>query len=151
MNKCFLGQEFTKQDLKQMNPLALAYIGDAIYEIFIRTYIVSKNKETCVNKLHKKTIQFVKASAQSYFIREIQEYLNEEEIKVFKRGRNTKSNTSAKNASIQDYRMATGFEAVIGYLYLLNKDERLEEIMKLVINSYEKSLHDGEENYGIKS
>lgn len=151
MNNYFLGEKFTEKDLKQMNPLVLAYIGDAIYEIFIRTYIVSKNKETCVNKLHKKTIEFVKAEAQSFFIREIQEYLNEEEIKVFKRGRNTKSNTSAKNASIQDYRMATGFEAVIGYLYLLNKDERLDEIMKLVINSYEKSLQDGEENYGTKS
>ncbi|RXM56987.1 Mini-ribonuclease 3 [Clostridium tetani] len=151
MRKYFLGEEFTKQDLKQMNPLVLAYIGDAVYEIFIRTYIISKNKDTCVNKLHKKTIQFVKADAQSYFIREIQKYLNEEEIKVFKRGRNTKSNTSAKNASIQDYRMATGFETIIGYLYLLNEDERLEEIMKLVINLYEESSQNEGENHGSKS
>ncbi|MCR1971187.1 Mini-ribonuclease 3 [Clostridium cochlearium] len=151
MREYFLGEEFTKQDVKQMNPLVLAYIGDAVYEIFIRTYIVSRNKDTCVNKLHKKTIQFVKANAQSYFIKEIQEYLNEEEIRIFKRGRNTKSNTSAKNARIQDYRIATGFEAVIGYLYLLNENERLEEIMKLVINLYEESLQNKGENNGVKS
>ncbi|MBE6065107.1 Mini-ribonuclease 3 [Clostridium cochlearium] len=151
MREYFLGEEFTKQDVKQMNPLVLAYIGDAVYEIFIRTYIVSRNKDTCVNKLHKKTIQFVKANAQSYFIKEIQEYLNEEEIRIFKRGRNTKSNTAAKNACIQDYRMATGFEAVIGYLYLLNENERLEEIMKLVINLYEESLQNKGENNGVKS
>lgn len=151
MRKYFSGEEFTEQDLKQMNPLVIAYIGDAAYEIFIRTYIVSKNKDTCVNKLHKKTIQFVKANAQSYFIREIQKYLNEEEIKIFKRGRNTKSNTAAKNASIQDYRMATGFETVIGYLYLLNQDQRLEEIMDIVINLYEENLQNEGENHGIKS
>lgn len=113
-----------EHDLRTYSPLTLAYLGDAVYEVIIRTIVVSKGN-TQVNKLHKKSSALVKAEAQANIIKGIMEMLNEEEIGYYKRGRNAKSYTSAKNATIADYRMATGFEALIGYLYLSNQSERM--------------------------
>ncbi|KAJ52217.1 RNase3 domain-containing protein [Clostridium tetanomorphum DSM 665] len=126
--------KFTLQEARALNPLVLAFIGDAVYEVFIRSYLIDKNRDMCVHKLHKKSVGFVKAHAQSEFIRNIQETLNEDEIVIFKRGRNAKSGTIPKNASVQDYRMATGFESVIGFLYLTNQKDRLNEILNTIIN-----------------
>lgn len=124
---------FTVDKVKQLNPLVLAFVGDAVYEVFIRSYLVSNNMELSVHKLHVKAINFVKAHSQSEFMNTLKDLLNEEEMRQFKRGRNTKSGTVPKNANVQEYRNATGFEAVIGYLYLIEKDDRLNYFMKEII------------------
>ena len=98
------------QDAKQYSPLTLAYIGDAIYEVIVRTVLVEKGNAP-VNTLHKRASKLVKAEAQKDAFFRIKELLSEEEMAVFKRGRNAKSYTSAKNATIGDYRIATGYEA----------------------------------------
>lgn len=114
------------------SPLVLAYIGDAVYELIIRTMIV--NRGNCpVNQMHKKSSSLVKAAAQAELIHLIMEDLTEQEQSVYKRGRNAKSATAAKNASIQDYRTATGFEALVGYLYLNGEKERLIELVCLAL------------------
>ncbi len=117
------------KDIRSFSPLTLAYIGDAIYEVVIRTIIVEKGNAP-VNKLHHKASSLVKATAQKESMEIILPLLSSEEEAVFKRGRNAKSYTSAKNASIIDYRIATGFEALIGYLYLTGKNERMLELIK---------------------
>lgn len=123
-------------DVCSYSPLALAYMGDAVYEVLIRIRVMNRGSMQ-VNKMHKKSASLVKAEAQARMIQELQEELTEEETAVYKRGRNAHSASSAKNASIRDYRMATGFEALVGYLYLTGQYERL---LKLV--------HDGLERIG---
>ena len=124
-------------DLKTYSPLTLAYIGDAVYELVIRTFLVSK-ANTQVNKLHKAASDMVKAHAQSDIAGVIGEILSEEEMSIYKRGRNAKSYTSAKNATIGDYRRATGFEALVGYLYLEGKYDRLMEIIEFGLKKREE-------------
>ncbi len=119
-----------KVDPKTYSPLALAYLGDAVYEIIIRTMIVAKSNQQ-VNKYHKKASSYVKAEAQAGLIKKIEPHLTEEEKSVYKRGRNAKSYTTAKNASIIDYRVATGFEALVGYLYLQNEFDRLLQLISI--------------------
>lgn len=127
MLKDMFGLEDT--DIRTYSPLTLAYIGDAIYELVIRTILVEKGN-TQVNKLHNRARRLVKASAQSAMIEKLKPHLTEEETAVFKRGRNAKSYTMAKNASMSDYRRATGFEALMGYLYLTEQWERMLELIK---------------------
>ena len=116
--------ELKQSDAGMYSPLVLAYIGDAVYELIIRTMVV--NHGNCpVNLMHRKSSSLVKASAQAELLHLIMEELTEKEMVVYKRGRNAKSATAAKNATIQDYRTATGFEALIGYLYLNGDKERL--------------------------
>ena len=122
-------REFSKNEAKQLNPLQLAIIGDAVYEVFIRTYILSSNVDLSANKIHRKAIGYVKAQAQAEIIHVVEEELSEEEEYIYKRGRNAKSQTVPKNADVRDYRMATGFEALVGYLYLIGDKERLDFIM----------------------
>lgn len=118
-----------EQDIRTYSPLTLAYIGDGVYELVIRTVIVGKGN--CpVNKLHRKSSSLVKASAQAELIHSIMEELTEEEKIVYKRGRNAKSYTTAKNATMTDYRTATGLEALVGYLYLTEQMERLLTLIK---------------------
>lgn len=112
------------------SPLALAYIGDSIFDVVVRTIEVSKaNKQ--VNKYHKDVSKIVCAPAQAKMILTILEYLTEEEVAIYKRGRNANSYTKAKNASRTDYRNATGFEALLGYLYLKEDFERLTDVVKM--------------------
>lgn len=131
-------QEFgiEKVEAKQYSPLTLAYIGDGIYEIIIRSILVGKANAP-VNVLNKKASSIVKAEAQANLIHAIEEELTEEELAVYKRGRNAKSYTSAKNASIRDYRTATGFEALMGYLYMDNQMDRALELVKLGLERIE--------------
>ena len=117
---------------KQYSPLTLAYIGDAVYELVIRTILVSRSN-TQVNKLHHRASSLVKAQKQSQMIQVLEPHFTPEEEHIYKRGRNAKSYTSAKNASITDYRRATGFEAVIGYLYLKGEFGRMLDLIKLGI------------------
>ena len=132
--------ELEYQDIRTYSPLTLAYI----YELVIRTILVEKGN-TQVNKLHKRASRLVKASAQSAMIEKLKPYLTEEEMGVFKRGRNAKAATMAKNATMSDYRRATGFEALMGYLYLTEQWERMLELMKTGIREVEQ---DGENNPG---
>lgn len=115
-------------DAKQLSPLVLAYIGDSIYDLMIRTYLLDKGNMQ-VNKINKHACALVKAETQSKLIGLLEERFTEEELAVYKRGRNAKSYTSAKNASIGDYRRATGFEALCGYLYLEGNFDRLTKLV----------------------
>ena len=131
--------ELKNVDIRTYSPLTLAYIGDGIYDLFIRTIIVGEGN--CqANKLHKKVSSLVKASKQSKMIKKLKEHLTEEERQVYKRGRNAKSNSVAKNASVSDYRRATGFEAVMGYLYLTNQSKRIVDLIKLGLAQEDKPL-----------
>ena len=116
-------------DVRAYSPLTLAYIGDAVYEMVIRTVMVERANKAA-NELHKKTVKYVQAGTQAAMIMALQDILTEDELAVFKRGRNAKSNTSAKNASITDYRKATGFEALIGFLYLMDDMDRVLFLVK---------------------
>ncbi|WFR56433.1 ribonuclease III domain-containing protein [Anaerocolumna sp. AGMB13025] len=120
-------------DLKTYSPLTLAFIGDVVYDLIIRTLVVEKGNAP-VNKLHRQVSSLVKAPAQMELFHKIEDKLTEEELAIYKRGRNAKSFTSAKNASITEYRSATGFEALIGYLYLNNEFARILNIIKAGLN-----------------
>lgn len=123
----------------QLAPLTLAYIGDGVYELFVRTRVIEENENMPAHKLHKKTVQYVKAHAQSQSIEAMLPKLTEEEEAVFRRGRNAKSHTVPKNADLIDYKRATGFEALIGYLYLSEQYDRLNELMNIAYkNALEK-------------
>lgn len=134
------GQDFIEEVLNQFDlpvpeinkysPLTLAYLGDCVYEIVIRTMFVYQGNAP-VNKLHKRSCALVKAQSQSKMIKVLEEVLTEEEAAVFKRGRNAYSVTRAKNASMADYRRATGFEALLGFLYMQKKYKRIVELVKL--------------------
>lgn len=128
--------ELEDTDIRTYSPLTLAYIGDAIYELVIRTILVEKGN-TQVNKLHQRASRLVKASAQSAMIEKLKPCLTEEEMNVFKRGRNAKSFTMAKNATMSDYRRATGFEALMGYLYMTEQWDRMLELIKIGITEEE--------------
>ena len=121
-------------DVSTYSPLTLAYIGDGIYDLIIRSIVVNRGNKQ-VNKLHKETSSLVQASAQSLMMRTMQEHLTEEETAVYKRGRNAKSITPAKNQSITDYRRATGFEALLGYLYLKKEWKRMLDLVKIGLDS----------------
>ncbi len=121
--------ECKEQDVRAYSPLTLAYIGDAIYDLVIRSVVVERANRSA-NDLHKKTVRYVKAETQSAMIMALLEELTEEEQAVYKRGRNAKSHTMAKNASMSDYRKATGFEALMGYLYLTDQTDRLLYLVK---------------------
>ncbi len=129
-----------EKDVNAYSPLALAYIGDDVYDVIIRTIVVEKANRPA-HELHKETVKYVKASAQAAIMDRLLEgeesgecFLSQQEIDVYKRGRNAKSYTMAKNASMTDYRKATGFEAMLGYLYLSGKQSRVLEIVKYGIS-----------------
>lgn len=121
--------ECKEQDVRAYSPLTLAYMGDAIYDLIIRSVIVERANRSA-NDLHKKVIRYVKAETQAKMIQALQEELTEDEEAVYKRGRNAKSYTTAKNATMSDYRKATGFEALMGFLYLTGQTDRLLYLVK---------------------
>ena len=129
-----VGMNLKQIDPINYSPLTLAYIGDAVYELIVRTIVVDESNKA-VNKLHKESSNLVKADAQCRILHAIMDKLSEEEQRIYKRGRNAKSYTKAKNASYSDYRQATGFEALVGYLYICNRTERLMELIKGGIDS----------------
>ena len=127
-------REFTEKEARLLNPLQLALVGDGVYELFIRNYILSENIELTAHKIHVKAIGYVKAKSQAVIMHEIEDKWTEDESYIYKRGRNAKSATVPKNADVRDYRMATGFEALVGYLYLTGNTERLEFIFNSAIS-----------------
>lgn len=116
------------EDIKMMNTASLAYMGDAVYEIYVRKRVIESGR-VAPSKLHRMSTGYVKAEAQAKAIRAMEDMLSEEESSVVKRGRNHRVTSKAKNTDIVTYRWATAFEALIGYLYLLNRKERMEEII----------------------
>ena len=124
-------KNYSEAEVRELSPLALAYIGDACFEILVRSEILDVRKNP--NKLHRESIRFVRAKSQRELFEKIEENLTEEEIKIFKRGRNAKSHTVPKNADPIDYRIATGVEALFGYLYIMKRYNRIREIFKEMI------------------
>lgn len=120
------------EEVKLMKPLVWAYIGDCIYEIFIRTNLVNET-HLDPHRLHIETIKYVKAKAQAKTLLKIQDNLTEEEKDIVRRGRNAEAHHQPKNAELADYKYATAFEALIGYLYLSKQDNRLKEILEMCI------------------
>ncbi len=117
-------------DIRTYSPLTLAYIGDGIFDIVIRSVVVGKGN-TKASQLHKHTSSIVKAHTQAVMIEALEPHLTKEETDIYRRGRNAKSPTMAKNATMADYRKATGLEALMGYLYLSDDFERVVELTKL--------------------
>ena len=116
------------EKINELSPLTWAYVGDAVYELYIRTYLTNTT-QLKPHELHIKSIGYVKAQAQAEFLQKIDNILTEEEKDIVRRGRNTQTHHTAKNATVQDYMYSTAFEALIGYLYLTKQDERLNEIL----------------------
>ena len=121
------------EELKLISPLTWAYIGDAIYEVYIRDYLI-RTTNLKGNLLHRETIKYVKASAQSKILKRLEENLTDEEKNIVRRGRNTKTHSAPKNADIKEYMDSTAFEALIGYLHITEQKERLEFLLKLCLN-----------------
>ena len=124
-------------DVRTYSPLTLAFMGDAVFELMVRTMVVTAGN-TAPEKLHKRTTRMVKAESQAIMGHGIWDELSEEEQSVYRRGRNAQSYTHAKNASVSDYRHATGLEALFGYLYLTGKQERMLELMKRCVEIIEE-------------
>ncbi len=118
------------EEINMLSPLTWAYVGDCIYELYIRTDLVNKTKLK-PHKLHIETIKYVKAKAQSDILKRIEENLTEKELEIVRRGRNAENHHLPKNADPADYMYSTAFEGLIGYLYLTKQDERLKEIFKM--------------------
>ncbi|MBO6016182.1 MAG: ribonuclease III [Lachnospiraceae bacterium] len=121
-------------DIQTYSPLTLAYIGDDVYDLIVRTVLVSRGNRGA-DALHKSASRFVKAKTQAELAEAVMDILTDQEKSVYRRGRNAKSYTSAKNASIGDYRKATGLEALMGYLYLT---QRMERAIDLVREGFER-------------
>jgi len=121
--------EELEKKINELSPLTWAYVGDAVYELYIRENLVNISKLK-PHKLHLESIKYVKASAQAEILKIIEEELTEEEKQIVKRARNTKNHHLPKNADVNEYMYSTAFEGLIGYLYLTKKEKRLEEILK---------------------
>lgn len=121
-------------ELNTLSPLTLAFVGDSVYEMFIRTKILSMgNRPSC--ELHKIAVGYVNAKAQAQAAHKILDILTDSELEIYKRGRNTNIHTVPKNAQMADYRHATALEALIGYLYIKGEEDRLEEILNLAFDA----------------
>ncbi len=122
--------EEIEKRINELSPLTWAYIGDAVYELYVRENLVA-NTKLKPNKLHIESIKYVKASAQAEILKRIEDSLDDNEKEIVRRTRNTKNHHLPKNASVNDYMYATAFEGLIGYLYLTKKEERLKQILEL--------------------
>ena len=127
-----------EQDVNQMSPLTWAYIGDCVFELYIRTKLVNETKLK-PHELHIKAINYVKAKAQANMLNTIYENLTDDEKDIVRRGRNAENHHLPKNSNIQEYMYSTAFEALIGYLYLCKKETRVKEIIEIAIKSLDFS------------
>ena len=123
----------SENEINRMSPLTWAYVGDSVYEMYVRTYL-SNNTNLNPHKMHVESIKYVKAEAQAHIVQSLE--LNEEEQDIVRRGRNAENHHLPKNANIQEYMYSTAFEALIGYLYLCKKEERVKEIIELSIKNF---------------
>ena len=125
----FIKIEREEKDVNLMSPLTWAYIGDCVYELYIRTELINKTNLK-PHKLHIESIKYVKAKAQADLLKKMMDELTDEEKDIVRRGRNTENHHLPKNSNIQEYMYSTAFEALIGYLYLTKRYQRLKEILK---------------------
>ena len=123
----------TSEDINQLSPLTWAYVGDCVFELYIRTYLVDMTNLK-PHKLHIESIKYVKAGSQAKMLNNIYEYLTDEERDIVRRGRNTQNHHLPKNSNVQEYMYSTAFEALIGYLYLCGNIKRVKEIIELAKN-----------------
>lgn len=130
--------EKNELDVRTLSPLTWAYVGDCVYELYIRTYLVNKTRLK-PHKLHIESIKYVKADAQAKIMEGIKDILNEEELNIVRRTRNAENHHLPKNATLQDYMYATAYEGLLGYLYLTKQSERLKEILDISIKSLTNS------------
>lgn len=130
----------TDDDMRRFTPVQLAYIGDAVYELSVRTYLL--NRSYSVNQLHNMATKFVQAKAQSDLVHKMEDFFTEKENRIIKRGRNSKSHSIPKNADLMDYKYSTGFESLIGYLYLMNDDKRIKEIFDEIVRIKEIEIEE---------
>lgn len=131
-------QQSNLKKVKQYSALGLAYIGDCVYELMVRERVISQGNMP-VNRLHKKTVSYVCATSQSKAVGFLLDLLTEQEIAIYKRGRNANGNTVPKNSNPQDYRRATGLEALFGYLYLTNQNDRTKELFDIIFDGLSKN------------
>ena len=129
----FIDRKKDIKDVDMLSPLVWAYVGDAVYELYIRTHLIN-NSNAKPHRLHVESIKYVKAKAQADILKKIQDILTDEEKDIVRRGRNTENHHVAKNANVADYAQSTAFEALIGYLYLSKNDDRLKEILDSCID-----------------
>ncbi|MBP3463851.1 MAG: Mini-ribonuclease 3 [Clostridia bacterium] len=127
-----INREKNETDINLLSPLTWAYVGDAVYELYVRTSLVNKTKLK-PHKLHIESIKYVQAKAQADILKEIMEELTDEEKEIVRRARNAENHHLPKNAEPEDYMYSTAFEGLIGYLYLTKQDERLKEILEKCI------------------
>ena len=132
-------REKGEAEVNMMSPLTWAYVGDAVYELYIRTHLVNITRLK-PHKLHLESIKYVKAKAQAEMLEKLDNILTEKEKEIAKRGRNTENHHVAKNATVQEYMYSTAFEALIGYLYLTKQDERLKEVLEKCIEEKEELI-----------
>lgn len=123
----------TKDEVNLMSPLIWAYVGDCVFELYIRTKLVDETNLK-PHKLHIESIKYVKAGAQAHFLNELSDYLTEEEQEIVRRARNTQNHHLPKNSNVQEYMYSTAFEGLIGYLYLTKQDERLKELLQKLVD-----------------
>ena len=127
-----INREKEEMDVKMLSPLTWAYVGDSVYELYIRTHLINTTKLK-PHKLHIEAIKYVKAKSQADILKSIEDTLSEEEKDIVRRGRNAENHHLPKNADPADYMYSTAFEALIGYLYLTKRDDRLKEILEMCI------------------
>ncbi|HLS53692.1 MAG TPA: ribonuclease III domain-containing protein [Tissierellaceae bacterium] len=127
-----INESLTEEDVKMLQPLQLAYVGDAVYELLVRTFLLDGNQ--AVNQLHKKATRLVKAQSQASIVHKLEDYLTDKEKTIVRQGRNAKSSGGSKNVDLINYKYATGFEALMGYLYLTGQEERLSSLFEKIIS-----------------
>ena len=133
----FINIKRSKKEVNLLSPLTWAYIGDSVYELYIRTKLVNETKQK-PHALHMTSIKYVKAKAQAEILKKIEDMLSEEEKDIVRRGRNAENHHLPKNANVQEYMYATAYEALIGYLYLTEQTKRLQEILESSVDENEK-------------
>ena len=132
-----LPREKDENEVNNLSPLTWAYVGDGVYELYIRSYLISKTKLK-PHELHLECIKYVSAKAQSNILKNIMNFLEDDEKEIVRRARNTDNHHIPKNAEPEEYMYSTAFEGLIGFLYLSKKDDRLEEILKQIIKIKEE-------------
>lgn len=127
--------DFKDKNPGLMSPLTLAFIGDSVWDVYIRSRIIAEMPAMPVNKLHRAAVRFAKAHGQCIAFDAIADMLTEDEMSAFKRGRNASQHTTAKNATLADYKRATGFEAILGFVYISGHEERLNMLMRTAFDA----------------
>lgn len=138
LHKLALLPDFKEEDCDKFSGVQLAFVGDAVFDLYIRTLLLQEMYQHSIKDLHQAKVKLVKAASQAAFINKLKPLLSEEEMSVFKRARNSSSKAAPKSASPVDYRNATGFEALLGFLYIKGDAERLRELLELCKNSEDK-------------